>query len=78
MLGRLEMDVDECITAYTKLMQMIFQNPSKRKLIASLFGKIESRFDSKKLESAIQEVITSHGASPTDLFNDQVDRGCRV
>lgn len=42
------------------------------------FGKTESRFDSKKLESAIQEVITSHGASPTDLFNDQVDRGCRV
>ena len=42
------------------------------------FGKIESRFDSKTLESAIQEVITSHGASPTDLFNDQVDRGCRV
>lgn len=71
------MDVDECITAYIKLMKKIFDNPSKRGL-SSLFGKIEPRFDANKLEDAIKEVINGCGAKPTDLFNDQADRGCRV
>lgn len=78
MLGQLEMDVDECIAAYTKLMRMIFKKSSKRKLIADLLGKIESQVGPKKLELAIQEVITSHGANSTDLCNDRVDHGCRV
>ncbi|KAJ5930429.1 FabD/lysophospholipase-like protein [Penicillium verhagenii] len=77
MLGRLEMDVDECIAAYIKLMKEIFGKPSKRGL-SSIFGKIKPRFDAKKLESAINEVIQDCGAKPTDLFNDQVDRSCRV
>jgi hypothetical protein len=77
MLGRLQMDVDECIMAYITLMKMIFDKPSKRGLF-SLFGKIEPQFDANKLESAINEVITNCGAKPTDLFNDQADRGCRV
>lgn len=78
MLGRVEMEVDECIAAYVKLMRNVFENPSKWSLAKSLFGKIEPRFDASKLEGAINEVICSHGASPTDLFNDQAERGCRV
>lgn len=77
MLGRLEMDVDECIAAYVKLMKMIFAKQSSWGL-PSLFGKIEPRFDANKLEAAINEVIRSCGASPTDLFDDQAKRGCRV
>ncbi|KAJ5207451.1 FabD/lysophospholipase-like protein [Penicillium cf. griseofulvum] len=77
MLGRLEMDIDDCIMAYIKLMKMIFDKPSKRGLL-SIFGKIEPRFDANKLENAINEVINNHGAKPTDLFNDQADRSCRV
>ncbi|KAJ5888167.1 FabD/lysophospholipase-like protein [Penicillium taxi] len=77
MLGRLEMDVDECIMAYIKLMKMIFDKPSKQSL-SRLFGKIKPRFDAHKLESAINEVIKNCGAQPTDLFNDQADRTCRV
>ncbi|KAJ6042987.1 FabD/lysophospholipase-like protein [Penicillium canescens] len=77
MLGRLEMNVDDCILAYIKLMKMIFGKLSKRSL-SSLLGKIEPRFDANKLEGAINEVISSCGAKPTDLFNDQADRGCRV
>jgi hypothetical protein len=71
------MDVDECIMAYIKLMKMIFDKPSKRGLF-SLFSKIEPRFDAEKLEGAINEVIISCGANPTDLFNDQANRGYRV
>lgn len=77
MLGRLEMDVDECIAAYIKLMKIIFDKPSKRGL-SSIIGKIKPQFDATKLESAINEVITSSGSKPTDPFDDQVDRGCRV
>jgi hypothetical protein len=69
MLGRLEMDIDDCIMAYIKLMKMIFDKPSKRGPF-SVFGKIKPRFDANKLESAINEVIHNHGAKPTDLFND--------
>ena len=72
MLGRLEMDVDECIAAYTKLMKTVFEKKP------SWTGNIKSQFDTAKLESAIKKVITSHGAKETDLFNDGVERGCRV
>ncbi|KAJ5918235.1 FabD/lysophospholipase-like protein [Penicillium verhagenii] len=65
MLGRLEMDVDECIMAYIKLMKGIFGKPSKRGL-SSIFGKIKPRFDANKLEGAINEVI------------EDFDRSCRV
>jgi hypothetical protein len=77
MLGRLEMDVDECITAYTGLMKTVFERKSSR-FPASLTGKIKSRFDGTRLETAIKEVITDHGAKETDLFNDGIERGCRV
>ena len=77
MLGRLEMDVDECIAAYTRLMKTVFET-KKSWFPASWTGNIKSRFDGAKLESAIKEAITSHGAKETDLFNDGLDRGCRV
>ena len=71
------MDVDKCILAYIKLMKNDFWQALKTGL-SSLFGKIEPRFDANKLEGAINEVISNCGAKPTDLFNDQADRGCRV
>ncbi|CAG8397747.1 unnamed protein product [Penicillium salamii] len=77
MLGRLEMDVDECIAAYIKLMKEIFGKPSTRNL-SKLFGKIKPQYDARKLEGAINEVINSCGTNTTDLFNDGVHRSCRV
>jgi hypothetical protein len=71
------MDVDECITAYTALMQSIFGQKSRRFRL-SLSGKIQSRFDSNKLKTAIESVIASKGFSATDLMNDGIDRGCKV
>ena len=78
MLGRLEMDVDECIIAYVRLMKMIFEKPSARSPLKSLFGKIEPRFNASKLEGAINEVIRGQGASMIEPFNNQAEHGCRV
>lgn len=77
MLGRLEMDIDECIAAYVKMMGNIFEKPSRRRLF-NIFGKTEPRFDAGKLEDAINQVISGCQASPTDFFNNNAERGCRV
>lgn len=77
MLGRLEMDVDDCITAYSKLMKTVFKDRSS-KLPISWRGRVKAVFDSKKLRSAIEEVVSSKGASPKDAFNDGKNRGCRT
>ncbi|KAE8399556.1 acyl transferase/acyl hydrolase/lysophospholipase [Aspergillus pseudonomiae] len=76
MLGRLKMSVDECIDTYVKLIKTVFEKKSRWPINFS--GDIRSRFDAAKLESAIKDVVTSHGAKETDLFNDGCDRGCRV
>lgn len=77
MLGRLKMGVDECIAAYTKLMKTVFGKQSSWFPITSS-GSINARFDSAKLESAIKDVVTSHGAKESDRFNDITAHGCRV
>lgn len=76
MLGRLEMDVDECITAYSELAKVVFrQNLSS--VPSNTEGKVKERFDSVKLEKAIREVV-QRASSETDLFNDGTERGCRT
>ena len=77
MLGRLEMDVDECITAYNELAAADFADKLTSTPV-NLKGEVESRFDSDKLKRAIQNVISQSGASETDLFNDGTERGCRT
>lgn len=78
MLGRLEMDVDECITEYSKLIKTVFEGKSSRLPFGLSSGRVKAKFDSKKLRSAIEGVIVSKGASVTDNFNDGKDRGCRT
>ena len=77
MLGRLEMDIDECISSYVELMTTVF---ARRKSINPLKwnGKIKGRFSSKKLKSAIDHVITKHDLSPQAMLDDGVARGCKV
>lgn len=56
MLGRLEMDVEECIAAYKKLMAAVFEK--KQNFFAvGLNGMIKPRFSSKGLEKAVKSVI---------------------
>ncbi|KAM0670877.1 hypothetical protein ACQRIU_001272 [Beauveria bassiana] len=77
MLGRLEMDIDECISTYVNLMKSVFEKKSSW-LPVSLRGNVKAQFDSKKLRSAVEQAINQSGASPQDRFNDGQFRGCRV
>ncbi|KAH0551782.1 hypothetical protein GP486_007001 [Trichoglossum hirsutum] len=77
MLGRLEMDVDECVSAYSRLMESIFEEKSSW-LPFSWTGQTKAQFDSTRLKSAIEDVLTRHGASTTDLLNNGNPCGCRV
>ena len=77
MLGRLEMDVDECIAAYSDLAEAVFSQ-KKSRLPFNFKGKVKAQFDSSKLENAIQETIEKTRFSQTDLFSDGMNRGCRT
>ncbi|OQD80677.1 hypothetical protein PENANT_c033G02204, partial [Penicillium antarcticum] len=77
MLGRLEMDVDQCIDAYSNLAATVF-GEKLRSVPINFKGSITARFDSATLESAIQKVIENSGACKQDLFNDGTARGCRT
>ncbi|KAF2004693.1 FabD/lysophospholipase-like protein [Amniculicola lignicola CBS 123094] len=77
MLGRLEMTVDACITAYEELMKSVFEDKSSW-LPVDWLGRTKPQFDSGKLRKAIEKVVTDNGASTGDLFDDGKERGCRV
>jgi hypothetical protein len=77
MLGRLEMDVDDCISRYTDLMKDVFGKQARR-IPLSWRGGIRARFDSTRLETAIKEVMADRGISESERLNDQKPRGCRV
>lgn len=77
MLGRLGMDVDECIEAYVELIKTIFEQKLNSLPVGGT-GKIKSRFDSGKLKDAIMAVAARHGASGAELFNNGQERGTKV
>lgn len=74
MLGRLEMDIDSCITAYTDMFKTIF---GKKGLPVNAWGKIKGRFDSIVLEECIRKILEDNGLSITEPFNDRRER-CKV
>lgn len=88
MLGRLEMDVDECIVAYKALMKSVFEK--KKNLITLSFrGVIRPQFSSEVLENAIKSVIKARRDGPGQTAipvdepfhierQDEDSRRCRV
>ena len=76
MLGRLEMDVDECITAYSELAEAVF-GERLSSLPSNIKGEVKTHFDSAQLEKAIRKVVQKR-ASETDLLNDGAEHGCRT
>lgn len=77
MLGRLEMDVDQCITTYNKLMKAVFEKRARRYPI-NFKGKLKALFVSSKLKIAVEDVISDAVGSKTELFNDGKSGRCRV
>jgi hypothetical protein len=77
MLGRLEMGIDECILAYTQLINSVF-GEKVNNIPVDWSGKIRPQYDSQRLKAAIQNVIEKAGAAPNDLMDDGAHRQCRV
>lgn len=77
MLGRLEMGVDECILAYTELMESVFSEKINN-VPVDWSGNIKSQYDSKKLKRAIENVIRRVGLSPADPMDDGQPRRSKV
>ena len=77
MLGRLEMDVDQCILAYSGLAEAVFGKKLSR-LPFNIKGNVKAQFDSAKLEKEIRKTIRNSGISETELLNDGAERGCRT
>lgn len=76
MLGRLRMSVDECITEYTKLASDVFQK--KHILPMTISGKVQARFDSKRLAEAVQGVVSRQGLDKNALLKDTTPMACKV
>ena len=77
MLGRLKMDIGECIAAYTSMFENIF-GERKHKYPVNVLGNVQGRFHSKKLRKSITEIVESKGLRATDLLNNEREGSCRV
>ncbi|KAL9617923.1 MAG: hypothetical protein Q9160_007289 [Pyrenula sp. 1 TL-2023] len=77
MLGRLDMDVNECISAYNRLMESVFEGKS-HKMPFGWTGRTKARFSTIKLKNAIEQVIAGRRISASEPFNDGNPRRCRV
>ncbi|KAJ5765992.1 Acyl transferase/acyl hydrolase/lysophospholipase [Penicillium nucicola] len=77
MLGRLNMSVDECLHAYTELMESVFGDKISN-VPMDWSGNIRPQYDSRKLKLAVEGVIERCGLSPTDPFNDGTPCRSRV
>ncbi|RBR12243.1 uncharacterized protein FIESC28_08729 [Fusarium coffeatum] len=79
MLGRLKMDVDECIASYNDLIRVVFGEKSRmHQSKFNLRGQTQARFDSNMLESAVEKTIRDRGLSPTDKMLEDDTPSCKV
>lgn len=75
MLGRLKMDVSDCIDAYNSLATQAFTR--KAYLPATITANVKERFDSKQLEAALKKAIEDRLHDQDALLKDP-DTSCRV
>lgn len=77
MLGRLRMSVEDCITAYVKLMRRIFEKKENRSILSTL-GRVKPRFSARTLSDAVAEVLISSGHSVYEKFEESDEPTCKV
>ncbi len=75
MLGRLQMTVDECISAYTSLFDKVFAKKCHR---VNSKGKIQGRFDAKELGRVIRDILSQQGFSEDTLLKYSPSAPCKV
>ena len=76
MLGRLRMGIDDCIKAYLDLLELVFAKPRSLLHLYSPL-KIHARFDQRKLQKAVQEIVVMSGLPEEALLKD-TEADCRV
>jgi nucleoside phosphorylase len=75
MLGRLRMDVDSCIEAYTDLCDKAFTK--KHFVPVTVGGKLQAKFDTGALENGLKDIIKAHGLDEESLLKDH-DGECKT
>jgi hypothetical protein len=87
MLGRLEMDVEECITEYKTLMRIVFAKKEESRIPVLPNMMINPRFSSDVLAKSIKSVIerATVGDNPVSIDEpfylkdqDKDSRRCKV
>ena len=77
MLGRLRMDVQECIRIYLQLAESVFSKVHYVP-IHLLNGRTKSRYNQEALESAIRRILEERNMSPNTLLKDEDPYSCKV
>jgi patatin-like phospholipase/acyl hydrolase len=76
MLGRLRMNVDECIGAYTDLSSKIFNRVKYR---SDWHDNVQERFDPKSVARAVKNMLLQRGLTEDALLNEtEKEAACKV
>lgn len=76
MLGRLEMNIDECIDAYVALFDRVFRKKRHR---ITINGYVQGRFDTEELERSIREIVKRKDkAGENALLKGSENQQCKV
>lgn len=75
MLGRLRMDIQDCIDAYISLSDEVFQKVHHR---VNWKGQIQGRFSSDALESATKRIIVDSDLDEDEMLKDDREDACKV
>ncbi|KAH6881067.1 hypothetical protein B0T10DRAFT_609259 [Thelonectria olida] len=75
MLGRLQMTVKDCITAYTSLSEMVFEKKSHR---VKINGQFQGRFNAAALEQAVKQILADNGYDENALLKSSSHTDCKV
>ncbi|KAK1146134.1 hypothetical protein N8T08_003223 [Aspergillus melleus] len=75
MLGRLEMDIEQCIRAYTRLLRRVFA--SKRTFPVGSNLRMRPKYDIKRLGSAMRAILRELNYDDDMLLRDE-DGTCRT
>ncbi|RDW65713.1 uncharacterized protein DSM5745_09452 [Aspergillus mulundensis] len=81
MLGRLKMDIDQCIVGYPRLCRHIFARRKRLSLTEMSHISIKRRrakYDGKKLAAALKGILRELGHEDRDILLQDVDLSCRV
>jgi hypothetical protein len=86
MLGRLQMAVEDCIHAYTTLMDDIFKKAQHRLKLGSkkklkelnTWVDVQGKFDETILEEAIKKILRENGFKEDELLKDHSSSPCKV